>query len=118
MTATDELRRMLDEQNPLKMQWCVPTGGNPDYDTNVINDDYGVFHFSEDPQCGLDLKGVTLFGFLTPEQAIEATLGRGTCRVEKSSDGYGWHCECGNFFPPTVPPRKFCPNCGAKVVGE
>lgn len=41
-----------------------------------------------------------------------------TCHVEKKSDGYGWQCECGNFFPPSVPPRNYCPWCGAKVVND
>lgn len=56
----------------------------------------------------------------TAEEAIEAwnTRAERTCRVEKSPDGYGWNGECGNFFPPSVPPRNFCPRCGGKVVEE
>ena len=135
MSATDELRRLLDEQNPLRMRWCVPTGGNPSLDTNVINDDFGVFHFSEDPECGLDLNGVTLFHFLTPEQAIEATLGRGTCHVDVLNTGdcagyecseYIMHCNgCGHEFGHVLynedgdvwmsEPPNYCPNCGRKV---
>lgn len=47
---------------------------------------------------------------------LEAEKAQKTCKVEKSSDGYGWRCECGNFFPPSVPPHRFCPNCGRRVV--
>lgn len=44
-----------------------------------------------------------------------ATVGAGTCKVKKQSDGYGWSCECGNFFPPSVPPRRYCPHCGRRI---
>ena len=46
---------------------------------------------------------------------LKATLGRGKCKVTKSPDGYGWRCDCGNFFPPSVPADKYCPQCGRKV---
>lgn len=40
---------------------------------------------------------------------------RGTCNVRKNTDDYGWYCECGNFFPPSVPPQKYCPKCGKRI---
>lgn len=59
---------------------------------------------------------------LTPEQAIEATLGRGECRnADIGTEGYfkcskcGTSCsvdwECSGWDVP-----RFCPNCGARVV--
>lgn len=65
----------------------------------------------------------------TPEQVIEATLGRGTCHPIVSdnlneSEGMGdaWaDCsECGHLLfvltDPNSKPPNYCPNCGRKVV--
>ena len=64
----------------------------------------------------------------TPEQVIEATLGRGTCHIRvfdnlAESDGNGdvWlecdecHWQMDYAEAPSMP-LKFCPNCGRKVV--
>ena len=69
---------------------------------------------------------------IAPKQAIDATLGPGTCR-DNSSRFNAWVCsECGatllltfdDFDEPSYSvdgiadlPR-FCPNCGRKVVSE
>lgn len=61
---------------------------------------------------------------LTPEQAIAATLGRGTCKVEGSIiDTYEynrWEYElsCGHtiIWEDSEPPN-FCPECGRRIVG-
>ena len=109
MSATDELRRLLDERG---VEW---RGGLPT-ETMVEAD-------------GLDLLYVTLpdgrvrafiRNYLTPEQAIEATLGQGTCHPEEQyldshSDLTVMVCsECG---VPTddLEDCNFCPNCGRKV---
>lgn len=59
----------------------------------------------------------TLF---TPDQAIAATLGPGTCHDTWDTDLTGrlrFQCsECGAVSLEIVP--RFCPNCGRKVVGE
>ena len=114
-SATDELRRLLDERG---VEW---RGGLPT-ETMVEAD-------------GLDLLYVALpdgrvrafiRNYLTPEQAIEATLGRGTCRMCKRK-GYDreylhhYECsECGeevlrsSVMGESEPPR-FCPECGRRV---
>ena len=64
----------------------------------------------------------------TPEQAIAATLGRGTCEwiLEHSGTLYDkWRCSnCGYLFVESRVDQgikddfdpNYCPNCGAKVV--
>ena len=115
MSATDELRRLLDERG---VEW---RGGLPT-ETMVEAD-------------GLDLLYVALpdgrvrafiRNYLAPERAVEATLGRGTCRMCKRK-GYDreylhhYECsECGeevlrsSVMGESEPPR-FCPECGRRV---
>ena len=51
----------------------------------------------------------------TPEQAVEATLRRGTCKVvSKPCDM--WECECGKAWWHGGAPN-FCPHCGRRVIG-
>lgn len=115
MTVTDELRRMLDERG---VEW-----------------DYGITgatttRFSVN---GIDLTftpmrdGLVCSTILTPEQAIEATLGRGECHITvednlAETEGMGdvWlECSACHWqmpLEPTTPLFNYCPNCGAKVV--
>ena len=64
---------------------------------------------------------------ITPEQVVDATVGRDTCHIEvrdniSETDGVGgvWlECdECHWQMPlePTTPRFKYCPNCGRKVI--
>lgn len=126
MSATDELRRMLDERGEYyqtsgnRTWWGRPVDartGNP------IN----VFHNQAQPM-GDDRLFVEL-QLATPEKAVEATLGGGTCHNDslKCGEGVFLCSECGVyldiadmneedmdvFYEP-----RFCPNCGAKVVDE
>ena len=110
MTATDELRRMLDER------------GVKHFDTVGITEWDGAngricrSYARPDPMT----VDVTMIA-VPPEQAIEATLGRGTCEMQRFESGtnmtrFGWRCtECGmtsiGFGRP-----NYCSNCGAKVV--
>lgn len=168
MTATEELRHLLDERGvewweatPCKTKWNSPIIGGPvaarvwngkmvldvGY-VNVTPEQAIAATLGETPtpppptppkqppydelieslrrDWGIDVSwdGLRRFWYvglnekgMRMRDERDATLGRGTCKVERSADGYGWHCECGNFFPPSVPPRKFCPNCGRRVVG-
>lgn len=115
MSATDELRRLLDERG---VEYTV-----------VPEDMYSREYIKIGSMEILtnDRDEVAVY-YLTPEQAVDATLGRETCRVVSSmdmTDAYEyaptsyWHFEmtCGGVFDWTEPePPSFCPCCGAKVV--
>ena len=121
MSATDELRRMLDERG--WHWWAGDDERKTLWESNGLTWEY----FNDE-------NGDAWLGFLgaceqdiAPEQAIEATLGRGTCEVEKS-----WHGEsemveyrciaCDEYMsvevvkPDGEQPPNFCPNCGRRVV--
>ena len=122
MTATDELRRMLDERGvewwqSVNMLGCVFTRWySPLFSDEVVameNGDGELELFSR---------------LMTPGQAIEATLGRGTCRnISPKLGNDEFTCdEClarvygsgGRWFDANWEYHKFnyCPNCGRKVV--
>ena len=114
VTATDELRRLLDERG---VEYRVSaTGYSIDIGPNMT-----AYANRTDVTLDVSLRGVT------PAQAIDATLGRGTCR--DVGKGWMWRCsECKCRLDtdrddlPTmwvdnvasVP--RYCPNCGRKVV--
>lgn len=128
MSATDELRRLLDERG-IEWKGYKPT---PWTDTTAWDID------SSDPRREVEAgfiefdTGVTLLRFwnATPEQAVAATLGTGTCHMELREDARtsayqdAYECsKCGEwvlretFMGESEPPR-FCPNCGRRVVSE
>lgn len=108
--TTERLRELLDERGIEYQMYKSNTGTR--------------FFIDYCEQCEDYLKSIEIVGscivasqgYLSPEQAIDIILGTETCEVKKNTDDYGWYCECGNFFPPSVPPRNYCPNCGRKVV--
>lgn len=111
MTATEELRRLLDERG---VEHCDGTET-----TLWLKDDMGYRARADE--------GLQGFIYLhlwctTPEQAIAATLGSGTCKWEPAdfiTEGEWWNTSCGESFTwePDGTPR-YCPNCGARVVGK
>ena len=109
MTATDELRRLLDER---VVEWRVG-----DYPTTcTVWESDGIVWY------GLWRDGcIELIAWqVTPEQAIEATLGRGTCH-ETVIDHYWRGCgSCGYIWEFMYGIGKcerphWCPNCGRRV---
>ena len=112
MTATDELRRMLDERGvewrqSVNMLGCIFTR----WYSSLFSDEVVAMENGDGE--------LELFSHLmTPEQAIEATLGRGTCKsVDKTDPAVWFVCsECGygrdgiEFVP------RYCPKCGRRVV--
>ena len=115
MTATDKLRRMLDERgvewwkaSPCKTKWHSPVLGGP------------VAVREWNGKMVLDAGYVNV----TPEQAVAATLGNGECEIETTenwlpAERYHRCKHCGAFFAvmnasgdiqPCV-----CPNCGKAV---
>lgn len=116
MTATDELRALLDARG---VKW----------DYGISGSDTTTFRAS-----GIDLTftpmrdGLVCSTVLKPAQAVEATLGRGTCHMTLRDDMRGhayqdvYECsECGEqviretYMGESERP-KFCPNCGREVV--
>ena len=120
MTATDELRRLLDERgvDHESTEWI-------DGVTVSWQDSDGtVFCARESLSLGGPTGTLDVYR-LTPSQAIDATLGRGTCHAVFEVDAMSeddrigeFVCsECGETFGDgrdQVP--RYCPNCGRKVV--
>lgn len=115
MSATDELRALLDERG---VEWW---------------EEYGFiywknrFGYSCNCATGHESGMVSVLFDAKPEQAVEATLGRGTCEVVRSirhdyEGGYGGteyehELSCGHktWWADDDPP-EWCPHCGRKVV--
>ena len=116
-SATDELRRLLDERG---------VAHSDHYLSTTWRDEHGILHLAGEPMAD----GSLVVDMLTPEQAIAATLGSErhveTCEIESEvwhdhggydSDTYEWALSCGHSVEwlDNKPP-KHCPECGAKVV--
>lgn len=129
MSATERLRKLLDECG---VEWKRKRGRK--HDGTEWHDQFGVYaeavqEYSwdgfEHPEGKLLVRRG--MGYLTPEQAIVATLGAGTCKVETTenwlpAERYHRCKHCGAFFAVLdasgdIPPRV-CPNCGRRVVSE
>ena len=118
-SATERLRRLLDERG---VEW---SGGLPS-ETMVRTDALDLFYVTiPDGRVRVFVRN-----YLTPEQAVEATLGPGTCHPiisdnlnESEGTGDAWaDCsECGHLLfvltDPNSQPPNYCPNCGKRVVG-
>ena len=114
-SSTKILRRMLDERG---VEWT--------YEDGVVSYASGghwrrAWAYSNNAMC-------VSMGYLTPELAIAATLGAGTCHVECFDDGIDealdgspiyttptWHLSCGHTEQGSERPN-FCPVCGKAVV--
>lgn len=108
MSATEELRRLLDERGVEWIHGRLSSESTAWLDGNVavVADEYG--------------EGLLLVERkMTPEQAIDATLGRrATTRCGKFRTKYGRSvpcCECCGYG---IGDERwhYCPSCGAKVV--
>lgn len=117
MTATDELRRLLDEHgvewDDMSMRpYACTSWRDPDGEPCT------ALEFADDIPDGK----LSAQALLTPEQAIEATLGRGTCRrVLYKPTGVLVCSECGAGIPKQLDKYcylHYCPNCGRKVVEQ
>ena len=110
-TATETLRQLLDERG---VEWTANDGEHVketcwsymgELMAAFAEFDNGTTRFACDTWC------------FTPEQAIEATLGRGTCSLERAPQ-YGEDCMacsgCGCVMDDYLW-SNFCPNCGRKV---
>ena len=126
MSATDELRRLLDERG---VEWRkTPHYSSESQDNETIFEGNGIEWYANDHLNGrLGLR--TARYEVTPAQAIAATLGAGTCHAiisdnltESEGMGDAWaDCsECGHLLfvltDLNSEPPNFCPNCGRRVV--
>lgn len=123
MSATECLRALLDERGVewIGTDFTEPTHGHP---TNTsLDTEHHDAVFVE----YVDGTALRLFD-LTPEQAVEATLGRGTCRFinednyneTEGCDSCSWfRCSaCGWMFDECdrwLTTMSYCPNCGKEV---
>ena len=130
MTATDDLRRLLDERG---VEWRrTPHYSSESQDNETVFEGNGIEWYANDHLNGrLGLRAVRYE--VTPEQAIDATLGRGTCHdlggigangeqvfncsechcVLSLYDRDGSNNLCTSFifdYP------RYCPECGRRVV--
>lgn len=120
MSATDTIRAMLDERG---VEWTEPNNKARSHTT------YWTAGFLRCIAVEFNDGMVSIAsssGDITPEQAVEATLGRGTCRMEKRH--MDWRCTgCGEIVGTDDPTSelfidgnavelwRYCPNCGRKV---
>lgn len=130
MTATDELRRLLDERG---VEWCEPVQMEGSIFTRWNSD--GV-SWTASMVHGRNNALRIGASAVTPEQAIAATLGSGTCTVTHDFNcsncgkqiGVVRNCEmyetCDgrqawkSLDHEVCDVPNYCPNCGAKVVDE
>ena len=123
MTPTERLRALLDECG---VKYEAPHAG-----FTIVRTDNAVCKFYEtleEPERGVF--AVVTTDWLTPEQAIAATLGAtdakptqaessGTCHITDNGPwGYPYVCSaCGASFDPDVNNGEFnhCPNCGRRI---
>lgn len=123
MTATEELRRMLDERG---VEWRrTPHYSSESIDNETVFRGEGIEWIANDHLNGhIGLRALRYE--VTPEQAVEATLRRETCRMTRVENEErilcGWvECsECGPVYPPAAKAIqdaiRFCPYCGRRVV--
>ena len=119
MTATDELRRLLDKRGV--EWWAEDDTSEPAYYFVTKWFANGIRQTYEEIPA---IRSRSLKGYcITPEQAIAATLGRGKCRMERADWDDGtctWGCICSacgaKHEHETGRGWHFCPKCGAEVV--
>ena len=126
-SATERLRALLDERG---VEWRkTPHYSSESQDNETVFEGNGIEWYANDHLNGrLGLRAVRYE--VTPEQAVAATLGPGTCHPvisdnlnESEGTGDAWaDCsECGHLLfvltDPNSQPPNYCPNCGKRVVG-
>ena len=122
-SATDVLRRLLDERGVEHYDGCE----NTLWGYEQTSESTGTYRYSAD-EISDGFVNVWLH-HRTPEQAIAATLGPGTCHMVLREDICGhayqdtYECSvCGEYvvretYMGESEPPNYCPNCGRRCVG-
>lgn len=120
-TSTERLRAMLDERG---VKW-ESAGWPAEYQTFYEAGGVGFIVIGLDDELGNSRMRVCFEDYMTPEQAIAATLGAGTCTLINAADDLGsgtssFMCfECGyTALDDWWEEFNFCPNCGRRVINE
>ena len=100
-SATDELRRLLDERG---VEYTI------DHGYREFFWDFGESGRARASAIGTKGLVQMIVTGITPEQAIDATLGRGTCHRA----AFGMCSECGAMLDGVY--GYYCPKCGKRVV--
>lgn len=121
MSATEELRRMLDERG---VEWVDTGNGSmliPAQAATNVAWDVNIWPSGKDMGDCLWMHNRHP---LTPEQAIATTLGQGTCTLPETCVDHGsieyngvteWR-ECSACGEEVLAyPANFCPSCGRRV---
>lgn len=135
MTGTDELRKLLDERGVEYRIECKQTRATFEpFNRFIVLNERGGLRGTIDVYLDGACNCTWQFDGLTPEQAIAATLGRGTCTVTHDFNcsncgkqiGAVRNCEmyetCDgqqawkSLDHKVCDVPNYCPNCGAKVV--
>lgn len=116
-TATERLRALLDERG---VEWEAPKSAMSDMRTIYSVDDWDV-QVDESGNGWFDID-MTRYA-ATPEQAVAATLGPGTCHIDlvdynEREDRFQCRsCDWSIRLKRGTWPRfNYCPGCGRKVV--
>lgn len=133
MTETDELRRILDERGIEYETDDAQVSETEWYYVTKLRDGYrDRWTYEEPPDCDLL---VSYQYDLGAEDAIAATVGRGTCEADETETIKCWvkckdepstehmelihvmECsECGHTYEHVNGDYEFCPRCGRKRV--
>ena len=125
-SATEILRRLLDERG---VEWRkTPHYSSESQDNETVFEGNGIEWYANDHMN--ERLGLRALRYeVTPEQAVTATLGPGTCEVECFDDGVDegmdgewyfetptWYLSCGHEVYGSERPC-YCSTCGRRVVG-
>lgn len=115
MSATERLRKLLNERG-VKYDADDTTLSDGDVSQVTYWQSRGIEWSTDGRDEYLAFDAVQL---ITPEEAITATLGSGTCHLVPYNENYATCSECGISLPRTHGGWWFyCPGCGRHLMGE